>query len=1064
MKRLLLLLCFAGAAAAQPTIAPAVFGGSGLNDGTSGGRTTSITQNTTLTVTISATGASDAISATKTDSGGTATLFTSNLIVAGVALPIYGGVTITFSAATGHTAGDTWNIAVRARGTTQAETYRGSGIGAVTRAADAKAGDIVSVMDYGATGNGVTDDTVAIQNAFNNAPVGSALYFPGGTYLVSAVGGGPNALTLTRPVSLSGLATLNFVLPAPLSATVTACSESALGVVTITAANSFVSGWHGQFYSGFTTNCTFLNGAVFDVISATPSQFTFQFQGISIARGGADSGTVKAGMGLIHAQPQCTLSSCVKDWFDWKIEDLTFTGPDNFINAMEGIVMDCPTSNYAIFGKSTIRNISTDGMAGGYAIYMPNLVNAEGCFMISDITDNYFGNGVYIYGGGDTVHIQGGRINSAIGDGINLWSWAGAVDNTISHINIITGGSPIHIRRAQELNLEKLELGVHNFSGRPVPYMPAVASIWLDGNSAQDSAGTMATDGVHIADSFMGVDENDSLALPNLQIDTGVTNTVIGRNNWHPPSISGTPTAAVINNGYDTVLDDGQLTIRLTQGGGVPIRFLSGSGSLGKENFPSLNGLGTFYENRLLYSEDGTQYPWQTFTAGGGTAAISHYSNVLLPDGTTGSATRVILTITTGTAQLIQAISGLSNPHSGVAQAWIRKTACGGSAETMLFGSTGSIGLATADCSGDANGWRPIKSVIASEVASTTDYVLLGINPNIQVSTSVDVLITFMQFSSNFSRYVKTTNAAVLPSYGTDETKPVSLPLTPFGYQDTSSTAPPTCNALARGLTFDSKVAGTDLHQQCQMVSASPVVYAWVPFFMLTPSTENYLLQSNTWNDSPWQLQSIYGASAPVVTTANSVPDPFGNTGTVQQVVLSLNGSTTLQSTSQANETVTKPGGTGQTSTVSIWVKAASGSPLFFFGNGSAYNCINTPYYASSTTWQQFTSSCADGATTDQLQLGITYIGSPNPYPNSETLYVFGACMTYYNGTCTTTSGAPIITATTPTLTSATASVPGSLRAGVGGSATALACWMADGKTLGHATMNGGNISACSNP
>ena len=40
----------------------------------------------------------------------------------------------------------------------------------------------------------------------------------------------------------------------------------------------------------------------------------------------------------------------------------------------------------------------------------------------------------------------------------------------------------------------------------------------------------------------------------------------------------------------------------------------------------------------------------------------------------------------------------------------------------------------------------------------------------------------------------------------------------------------------------------------------------------------------------------------------------------------------------------------------------------------------------------------------------------------------------------------------------------GSLGAGTGGSATTIACWMADGKTLGHATMTAGDISACINP
>jgi hypothetical protein len=40
----------------------------------------------------------------------------------------------------------------------------------------------VNVMDYGAVGDGVADDTNAIKNAMNAAPAGTAIYLPAGTY------------------------------------------------------------------------------------------------------------------------------------------------------------------------------------------------------------------------------------------------------------------------------------------------------------------------------------------------------------------------------------------------------------------------------------------------------------------------------------------------------------------------------------------------------------------------------------------------------------------------------------------------------------------------------------------------------------------------------------------------------------------------------------------------------------------------------------------------------------------------------------------------------------------
>jgi hypothetical protein len=47
-------------------------------------------------------------------------------------------------------------------------------------------GAVINVLDYGATGDGVADDTAEIQAAFNAAGLGDYVYFPPGTYLVSS--------------------------------------------------------------------------------------------------------------------------------------------------------------------------------------------------------------------------------------------------------------------------------------------------------------------------------------------------------------------------------------------------------------------------------------------------------------------------------------------------------------------------------------------------------------------------------------------------------------------------------------------------------------------------------------------------------------------------------------------------------------------------------------------------------------------------------------------------------------------------------------------------------------
>jgi len=56
----------------------------------------------------------------------------------------------------------------------------------------------INVLDYGAVGNGTTDDTTAIQNAINAAKIGNVVYFPPGTYKITA------ALTMYAGITLQG--------------------------------------------------------------------------------------------------------------------------------------------------------------------------------------------------------------------------------------------------------------------------------------------------------------------------------------------------------------------------------------------------------------------------------------------------------------------------------------------------------------------------------------------------------------------------------------------------------------------------------------------------------------------------------------------------------------------------------------------------------------------------------------------------------------------------------------------------------------------------------------------
>ena len=73
--------------------------------------------------------------------------------------------------------------------------YNQGGTGAVDTNVEAKQQETVSVKDFGAVGDGTTDDTASIQNALDAS---TQVYFPSGTYLINS------ALTLSSNATLTG--------------------------------------------------------------------------------------------------------------------------------------------------------------------------------------------------------------------------------------------------------------------------------------------------------------------------------------------------------------------------------------------------------------------------------------------------------------------------------------------------------------------------------------------------------------------------------------------------------------------------------------------------------------------------------------------------------------------------------------------------------------------------------------------------------------------------------------------------------------------------------------------
>lgn len=101
------------------------------------------------------------------------------------------GTTLTFSAApvAGTDNIEFVNFLTSSIGATSADlvTYTPSGTGAVARSASSKFGEVVSVKDFGAVGDGVADDASAIQAAIEYVKLqnGGTIFFPAGEYRIT---------------------------------------------------------------------------------------------------------------------------------------------------------------------------------------------------------------------------------------------------------------------------------------------------------------------------------------------------------------------------------------------------------------------------------------------------------------------------------------------------------------------------------------------------------------------------------------------------------------------------------------------------------------------------------------------------------------------------------------------------------------------------------------------------------------------------------------------------------------------------------------------------------------
>ena len=171
-----------------------------------------------------------------------------------------------------------------------------SGTGATARTVDSKLKDVVSVKDFGAVGDGVANDTAAIQAAINNSPAGSTIYFPVGTYAIT------NTLTVNSDVSLIGSSETGSVIVATFASAGT--DLLVIGPVDQTRVGVAIKNLSFQFK----------NSNVRHVISTIAYTSKFTVEGVDIRSFNSNVGIVATGAAIKIGGVGASVLGGLNDW------------------------------------------------------------------------------------------------------------------------------------------------------------------------------------------------------------------------------------------------------------------------------------------------------------------------------------------------------------------------------------------------------------------------------------------------------------------------------------------------------------------------------------------------------------------------------------------------------------------------------------------------------------------------------------------------------------------------------------------------------------------------------
>jgi hypothetical protein len=288
-----------------------------------------------------------------------------------------------------------------------------SSSGATTlRSLAAIEGELINVKDYGAVGDGVTDDYAAINSAMSHATAGSVIYFPPS----------PNPYLMSQSLSLGTNGVTFFAYPGSVTLKPKSTNTSTVVLFGAEASNVTVSGI--TFDGGGTSF-----GTSYPAIQCYQC-INFQFENC----------TFQNIRGIGCNMSDCNYTGFINCTFNnignyWKISN-------NTADRYQGIAWSCDTNLIGTYGfgnyveNCTLQNIGLDAVSIGSQtnfICKANemyLSNNQAVLLAN--TASAFGAGVYS-GGANILVITDNIIYGASGNGIDVY---GATQLTISENSV----------------------------------------------------------------------------------------------------------------------------------------------------------------------------------------------------------------------------------------------------------------------------------------------------------------------------------------------------------------------------------------------------------------------------------------------------------------------------------------------------------------------------------------------------------------------------------------------------------------------------------------------------